>query len=129
MEYQNSSRTKRLTRKNIKLMMQLKVAKQNLEAARKREQILREKLYHTHLLKQTNGETDDDVFYSTEIKSCDLHPDSCVYCLDYQVSLKFSCIKDLDEYIQRNLDYRKCEFCKATECQVPSTKCNLGTSQ
>lgn len=120
MEFKNSSRAKRLTRDNIKLMMQLKVAKQNLEAVRKREQILKERLHHTHLRKQYKEDIDDDVFYSGEIKSNDLHPDSCVYCWDYQLSLKFSCIKDLDEYIQRNLDYRRCEFCKATECEVPN---------
>lgn len=104
-----STRIKGLVRDNIKLMMKLKVAKQQLAAAHKREQLLVQKM-----LQRNEEELDDDVFYQRQW-SLDIHPDSCVYCRDYERSMKFDSVKDLEEFIQRNSDPRLCGFCNVAD--------------
>lgn len=117
MDKYKTSKIKQLTRDNIKLMLKLRMAKQNVEKAQKREKLLLERLYRAESLKASKEVLEDDVFYDQQ-SWLDLHPDCCVFCRGYKHSLKFDCIQDLDEYIQRNVDYRLCEFCKIAECKA-----------
>lgn len=106
---------KRLLRDNIRLMMRLRIAKQNLEVSHKRERILQKQLCQSQRSKMTKEGLNDDVFYDNQ-SLLDLHPDSCIFCRDYENSLKFDSVKDLEEYAQRNFEPKSCTFCHVAEC-------------
>lgn len=109
----DSTRIKRLMRDNIKLMMKLRMLSQNLEKAQRNEQLLQNKLS----AKKNKEEFDDDVFYTYE-SSLDLHPDSCVFCRNYENSVKIDSVKSLEEFMQRNLHPKSCNFCKIADCEI-----------